>query len=618
MQRIELQISLIKKTQKTEVFTFFYPDQRHITRKCAKFAYLFSHAHTLLHALCPRACARAILLNNRTRAKQFANRRKNETNNINYKKRSFMKNFYAKFLAILCTLMMAASSAYAQTGIQMPFGIGTSEGISYHAASGDWSSYTTLYGPFGSSDYYGNLKIACSEKNIVKVELYCQQTDEFSPFAEAFLTIVENDNKKGTITRSGNVATWEGNAPSVCFSASQSVDVVKYIVYLSSEEKTKEYTVDATGSLPKAGKLEVRKDENGRIEFSYITVYLSDTAIGTNYTGSANCPEGVTFKNSAGKEFEVEYLNYFDGLNYFSLHLGEDLTEYDTYTLTIPEGLVPFKNGGWNKAISVTWDIVAPDLRPTKQVVFDFKNGEVYKADGTTSYTEEEVVFDLFENVYKEQATGFRVASDQWVKFTAPEHTSLKGIQLLQESSYGVSPDFSASEGEVSFNEKTLIWSGNNASVTLTDNFGTCYFTKAIVTLAMDEPYVNKETYRDWKKLVTVDMKEVVEANKEVAVEDMPENIAAVVNYYNSISAKFEEWGDNWEAADAYCKENEKTITSSYDEASRIWNAYYYFIVTNINTVATTSNDSIYDLSGRRVVKAQNGLYIKNGKKVIR
>jgi hypothetical protein len=68
---------------------------------------------------------------------------------------------------------------------------------------------------------------------------------------------------------------------------------------------------------------------------------------------------------------------------------------------------------------------------------------------------------------------------------------------------------------------------------------------------------------------------------------------------------------------------------SATDRALKSWKAYYvpasetsarafYFDdVTGLNKVLNTTEGTIYDLSGRRVEKAQKGLYIVNGKKVL-
>lgn len=521
-----------------------------------------------------------------------------------------MKNFYAKFLAILCTLMMAASSAYAQKAIEF---IANSSGSLSHDGVAVTAKYPTEnqgFNVFGDMDSeWGWLKVSSMAGNILKIEF--EGTADIN-----LLTCSEGSFTSLSTTKS----TWEGNSTNITFHSTGDAYVTKLTVYVEEGTIVKDCSVVYDHLGVKPGKVTNIPQ--------YITVYFNEAPAYT-LTSGADVPAEARIESEKGNiavsDFKFWSSKDNDGFYQFSIITdhsvaGTDETEGE-YTLVIPEGIIPFESGKWNKEIRINWTLEKPDLRPTKQVVFDFKNGEVYSAGETTSYTEEEVVFDLFGNFYNDKATGFRVKTNEWVKFTAPEHTSLKGIQLLQESSYGVSPDFSASEGEVSASEKILIWSGNNASVTLTDNNGTCYFTKAIVTLAMDEPYVNKETYRDWKNLVTVDMKGVYETYKDANEEELAEPVAAVVKYYkenNELFSVEKGFGDNWQQAADYYASIESSLTAEYNKAFYIWRAYESYVPTvGISNIATTSNDSIYDLSGRRVVKAQNGLYIKNGKKVI-
>ena len=44
---------------------------------------------------------------------------------------------------------------------------------------------------------------------------------------------------------------------------------------------------------------------------------------------------------------------------------------------------------------------------------------------------------------------------------------------------------------------------------------------------------------------------------------------------------------------------------------------FYFSNVTGLSKVSTANDSVVFDLSGRRVEKAQKGLYILNGKKVL-
>ena len=382
-------------------------------------------------------------------------------------------------------------------GIEMPlYGAanGTKDGVIFNFVSRSWDGGSAnLYGNGGRNASYGIATFDCFDKNIVKVEFTCALNGwGAAPTpADAAMTVVETENLGGSFTTNGAVAIWEGSAHNLTFSSTDDLDVTKVVVYVEAGgEVVKECTVgvDHYADNCKPGKHET--------PFSrYITLYMQENAATTTWTGSDNCPAEVTLTNEAGQKLPISQFNYWQNSDQIGVVLEENITTPGVYTLHIPEGLVPFASGKFNKEINATWTVVAPDTRPTKDIVFDFTDGN-YTNDGTLSYTKDGVVFTLNENRYNATAQGFRIATDGWVSFAAPEKATIKSIQLLQESSYGVSPDFSANVGEVSVYDKTLYWSGDDASVTLTDNYGTCYFTKAIVTLAVEESVEPTTTFK--------------------------------------------------------------------------------------------------------------------------
>ena len=498
-----------------------------------------------------------------------------------------MKRFFKKSYSWLATLLLAVAfavsgSASAQ-GIELPFAFtvssgGTVDGVGFYMWSANWYDSTELYGEGDASATWGTVNLTSPAKNIVKVELTCR-TNSWSGVgsaAAAAATVCETEDLGGSFTTNGAVAIWQGSAHKLTFSSTDDIDVYKMVVYLEEGEVVKECTVgvDHYADNCKPGKHE------GSLS-KYITLYMQENTATTSWTGSDNCPAEVTLTNEAGQKLPISQFNYWQNSDQIGVVLKDEITTPGVYTLHIPEGLVPFASGKFNKEINTVWTIVEPDLRPTKDIVYDFTDGN-YTNDGTLSYTKDGVVFTLNENRYNATAQGFRIGTDGWVSFTAPEKATIKSIQLLQESSYGVSPDFTANVGEVSVYDKTLYWSGDNASVTLTDNYGTCYFTKAIVTLAVEEVEVdpNEECFDAWKALINGEFADIAYAyGYQIPEQDVagkkPAAVAAPCVEYWSNRTAFVQMGLPWDVVNSYLGQlYNTTIADDYVYAQAILAAY--------------------------------------------
>lgn len=108
----------------------------------------------------------------------------------------------------------------------------------------------------------------------------------------------------------------------------------------------------------------------GKIEAisKWITLYMQANATTTSWTGSSNCPEGVTFTTEAGEEIPIDQFNYWEDNEQIGIVLKNEITAVGVYTLHIPEGLVAFVGGKYNKEINVVWTIGTDEPEPEPEV----------------------------------------------------------------------------------------------------------------------------------------------------------------------------------------------------------------------------------------------------------
>lgn len=499
----------------------------------------------------------------------------------------FLQKSYSWLATLLLTVAFAVSGSVAAQGIELPFAFtvssgGTVDGVGFYMWSANWVDSAELYGEGDASATWGTINLTSPAKNIVKVELTCR-TNSWSGVSSAeaaAATICETEDLGGSFTTNGAVAIWQGAAHKLTFSSTDDVDVYKMVVYLEEGEVVKECTVDVDHF---ADNCKPGKHEGSLTK--YITLYMQENTATTSWTGSDNCPAEVTLTNEAGQQFPISQFNYWQNSDQIGITLKDEITAPGVYTLHIPEGIVPFESGKFNKEINVVWTVVEPDLRPTKDIVFDFAGDDTYTNNGETSFTQDGVGLVINENRYNTTANGFRIGTDGWLTFTAPEKATIKRIQLLQESTYGVSPDFSANVGEISVYEKTLIWAGDNASVTLTDNYGTCYFTKAIVTLAVEEteqPELdpNEACYDAWAALINGEFADIAyEYGYQMPEQDVagkkPAAVAAPCVEYWANRTAFVQMGMGWEMVNAFLGQlYNTTIVDDYAYAQALLEAY--------------------------------------------
>lgn len=452
-----------------------------------------------------------------------------------------MKNFYAKFLAILCTFMMMASSAFAQKAIEF---IANSSGSIIHEGVSVTAKYPTEnqgFNVFGDMDSeWGWLKVGSIAGNILKIEF--EGTADIN-----LLTCSEGSFTSGTSTK----ATWEGESTNITFHSTGDAYVTKLTVYVEEGEIVKECSVDYDHLGVKPGKTTNIPQ--------YITVYFSEAPAYT-LTSDADIPEEARIESEYGN-VAVEDIKFWattdnDGFYQFSIITEHSIEGTDetigNYTLVIPEGLIPFANGKWNKEIRIDWTLVKPDLRAKIPVTFDLAKEEFDKTSAIVyverEYGAEEPKETPLGEVTLETASAFnstanalRIQDKETITFTAPEGLSIVKVELANQEIEGLDTFNSAfnkmtatEEGECSYTDKTFTWEGDAQSVTLTSGAKSTYARSATITIAYEVP------------------------------EPDPEGPTAIM---------------------------------SVGQAE--------------------SNNAIYDLQGRRVVKAQSGLYIKNGVKVI-
>ena len=453
----------------------------------------------------------------------------------------------------------------ASTEMPLNNGGGTLDGISYTYGSCDWNGSTNIYGDYTAADGWGYITLSCFDKDIVKVELT----------TKGDAGTVYEYNHNGSMTTSGNVAVWEGSAHELGFTSSADVYITKIVVYTESAGaivKDCSIDVDHFADNCKPGKVESIS--------KWITLYMQANTLATGWTGGHNCPEGVTFTTEAGEEIPVDQFNYWAGSNQIGVNLYEEITTPGVYTLHIPEGLVAFEGGKFNKEINATWTIVAPDLRPTEDVTFDYANeGIVAEKEGVKFST---------TGTYNEANKYLRGRNEETMTFTAPEGCTIKRIVLRQEGDFNGSPaGYTANAGEVaSYDNLTLTWTGDDATVVLTHGGATCYFTSAVVTIAGDnlgeEPVVdpNEACFDAWKALINGAFADIAyEYGYQMPEQDVvgkkPAAVAAPCVEYWSNRTAFVQMGMPWEIVNAYLSTlYQTTLADDYAYAQSILAAY--------------------------------------------
>lgn len=103
------------------------------------------------------------------------------------------------------------------------------------------------------------------------------------------------------------------------------------------------------------------------------------------YGTPEDVPEGMTMTDGFGNNIAIAAVRWWDNDSQVGVVFNNGITTPGTYTLTIPEGVIPCVDNKANKAMTFTWTVVAPAPEFPKQGV-DYKialyNSVVYSDGG--------------------------------------------------------------------------------------------------------------------------------------------------------------------------------------------------------------------------------------------
>lgn len=533
-----------------------------------------------------------------------------------------MKNFYSKFFAVLCTLMMVAGNALADKAVQLPLnnGGGMVDGVNYSYTSPSWAGTTEIYGSGNIEATWGTIKIS-SESTIKKVELNCATNSWTSAsISQIAYTVIETEDLNGSMSVNTTTAIWEGSSNLVVFSSTDDIDVNGITVYI--EEGSGSGTKDCSVEYDHLG---FNIGEVNGISSS-LTLYYNVGMLNdyTTWQGGGQTPEGVVIESEKGN-IEVTAFQYWasaDWQGYWQLALTlahgveKTLDTAGEYTLVIPEGLIRFTNGKYNKAVRLTMTILPPTtfhvdtytgitpagwpalksldsftVSAPEDVEFKYADGEKFTA-----------TINIATGGYEDEGTDVEVTCTGYankVEFAFPEAYTEKGSVRVTvpegviESSHGLfNEEFSAS-WSIDPTEYFSFVSVTPGSYETVAPYNSIVLTlpEGIVPATIGSTVFFQQLNED------------VDVTPEVNGNEVTLNLAKQINDY-----------DSFFFPEGFIVAEDGSISTSH----WTWNVTVDPTLTGINNVATSKNATIYDLSGRRVVNAQNGLYIVNGKKVIR
>lgn len=302
------------------------------------------------------------------------------------------------------------------------------------------------------------------------------------------------------------------------------------------------------------------------------------------------------------------------------------------------------------------------------EVIFNFKKGLVDEVEGVKLETEGNIEYSTLNNAMN--VSGYNPPST--FTFVAPEGKYLEKIELI-------APDVEFSnvsnvryvervygKGDVVISDdfKTLTWTGKANRVTFAATVMDAQIQRANVYYGDVETWegdlavtVSDANSLEDLETVTVTFADVVEVNAAAgnvlgAVLDEAGNPVSIVyaaegfDYFGSVEFDTNEAAVTFvKIADLKAELRQAAAASAARIAAfapatnyaqvvfapksflvdgKVYNKVickeYTFggLTTGIESVATSASKAIYDLSGRRVMKAQEGLYIVDGKKVIR
>lgn len=224
-------------------------------------------------------------------------------------------------------------------------GNSTQDGFTVAATMYNEAGIINIYGaPESFTQGYGLLKIN-GERHILGVELTIESGELYS--------VAEANSSDSQFLYEGNTVLWVGSANSLTFSAGGDVYVSQVKVYYDANETIqKACTVGISHYADNCAPGEVKAIP------SNITVYMERGAAVQLYTGSDNNTVGVTLNDASGQNL-VRQFNTWVGSTQFGIVLDHAITAPGTYTLNVPEGIVRFEDGAYNRPFNLTWTIKA-------------------------------------------------------------------------------------------------------------------------------------------------------------------------------------------------------------------------------------------------------------------
>lgn len=224
-------------------------------------------------------------------------------------------------------------------------GNSTQDGFTVAATMYDEEGIINIYGaPESFTQGWGLLKIN-GERHILGVELTIESGDLYS--------VAEANSSDSQFLYEGNTVLWVGSANSLTFSAGGDVYVSQVKVYYDANETVqKSCTVGISHYADNCAPGEVKAVP------ANITIYMERGAAVQLWNGSDNNTVGVSLTDASGQNL-VRQFNTWVGSTQLGIVLDHAITAPGTYTLNIPEGIVRFENGAYNRAFNLTWTIKA-------------------------------------------------------------------------------------------------------------------------------------------------------------------------------------------------------------------------------------------------------------------
>ena len=588
----------------------------------------------------------------------------------NFKYIKTMKNFklFKSLLVMLCMVLMGGGSVKAETVVTFTDtaeGWNNTTGEQSYTKSGVTISTTKgikdgkLYKVYGEPKTPATFKVSSTVGNITKVEITCTAsgTDKYGPGNFTNQT-------SGTYSFSEKTGTWVGSAEVISLQTSIQVRMTEIVVTLAEStnpsivlDKSSVVFGDAkqNASVGAETVSATLKNLSGSASVSITGVGASAFAVSpTTLTASGDIT--ITPNTSVVGDFEATLTVSADGATSQKVTISMsvypsncDIWEIESTDLVVlnssASGLYDrYKGSQSTEGFSYNITDVMPNAgtlqfkKTTGYLYNETSFGQIYKIELTTASTDVKVYAGSSENpsADTEKVTG-NASSDKIVYNNIPVGCGFFSIK-------------NGTTGATTISKIKVYYNVN--STTLVAKSGENYYA----TFSSDKAvrFVDAEVYAvnvdgDVLKLNAVESK-VVPANTGVLIK----TTGATTSYYEVETS--ETISDNMlKASSVTMSPSDKNYKLAYNDFTNKTGLGFYYgaadggafnakeggaylavpsalttarcftfddVETGINTikVADEANTAaeVYDLAGRRVSKAQKGLYIVNGVKVIK